>query len=433
MSDPFHETGAHETAGKDEAQPSIVELTERLIAFDTTSRESNLALIDFVADFLKGYGIESERVPSPDGAKANLYATIGPRDRGGVLLSGHTDVVPVDGQPWTSDPFRVVERDGRLYGRGTADMKGFLAAVLSRVPALASAPLIDPVHLAFTYDEELGCLGAPDLVEFIRHQPVRPRLAVVGEPTGMKVVVAHKGMYVYATHITGREAHSSTPHLGANAVLAASRIVAFLADLERELRDKAAERSAAAGELAFDPPYTTITATVLGGGTAVNIVPREASLNWGVRLMPGMTPEDILKPLDAFIAETVLPELRATAPDAAIETKASAVVPPLVPELDSEAERLALALTGGNATHAVPFATEGGLYQSLGVPTVICGPGSIEQAHKADEFVAVSQLDACGAFLDKLKTWLVDGLDAHLGRGANTAPDRPGGDGNDGN
>lgn len=226
----------------------------------------------------------------------------------------------------------------------------------------------------------------------------------------MKVVVAHKGMYVYATDITGREAHSSTPHLGGNAVLAASRIVAFLADLEAELREKVRKGAFATGDLEFDPPYTTITATVLSGGTAVNIVPRDASLDWGFRLMPGMSVDDVLKPLDAFIADVVLPELRATAPEASIVTKASAVVPPLVPEPGSEAERLALALTGGNATHAVPFGTEGGLYQSLGVPTVICGPGSIEQAHKANEFVAVSQLEACGTFLDKLGTWLVDGL-----------------------
>lgn len=391
-------------------------LMARLIAFDTTSRLSNLPLIDFVEAWLRRFGARVERLPSADGVKANLYATIGPEGRGGVMLAGHTDVVPVDGQPWTSDPFRIVERGGLIHGRGTCDMKGYLACVLAKLPDWAALPLADPVHMAFTYDEEVACMGAPELARHIAAKPWRPRLAVVGEPTSMRVVTAHKGVCLCTTRVTGAEAHSSQPHMGANAIIAAARITGFLDELE-------AEYAAVAGaDSGFEPPHTTVTAVTINGGTAPNIIPREAILGWSARLMPGDSIDDIVDRLDLRVQAEVLPRMRAVAADTGVVTTVSVNVDPLTPIPDSEAERLALALTGANSTHVVAFATEAGIFQQAGVPTVVCGPGSIDQAHRADEFVAREQLDQCLAFLNRLDDWLVDGLDRRLDLSRISAP-----------
>ncbi|AFK55168.1 acetylornithine deacetylase [Tistrella mobilis] len=383
-------------------------LLARLIAFDTTSRYSNLPLIAFVESWLDLYGVRHERIPSADGTKANIFATLGPDGRGGVMLAGHTDVVPVDGQPWTTNPFRLTERGGLMLGRGTCDMKGFIACVLAKLPDWAALPLTDPVHFAFTYDEEVACMGAPDLARHIRGLAARPRLAVVGEPTSMRVVTAHKGVCLCRTRVTGVEAHSSQPHLGANAISAAARITGFLEELEAEYAGIGQPDSG------FEPPYTTVTAVMVRGGTAVNIIPRDAELDWSARLMPGHSIDDIVRRLDARVETEVLPRLKAVSDEAGVTTVVDVNVEPLTPEADSPAEAMALALTGSNRTHVVAFATEAGIFQRAGVPVVVCGPGSIDQAHRADEFVAREQLDQCITFLDKLDGWLVDGLDRRL-------------------
>ena len=372
-----------------------VELLERLIAFDTTSRNSNLALIGFVADYLDGHGISAALVRSDDGAKANLHAVIGPDDAPGIVLSGHTDVVPVDGQDWSSDPFAVTRRDGKLFGRGTADMKGFIACALSLAPEAQERPLAFPLHFAFSYDEEVGCLGAPRLARHIAQAGTPPRAVIVGEPTGMNVIDAHKGIRGFVTTITGREAHSSLPDKGANAILAAAELIHFLDGLAAEMR----ERGDPSGR--FDPPCTTIEVGTIQGGTAHNIVPRHCRFGWGYRFLPDQDEDEILRRFEAHVAERVLPRLRATAADADIETGLRAHVPGLRPSA-SPAVELACALSGRNETGTVSYGTEAGIFEHAGIPAVLCGPGHIDQAHRADEFVETAQLDSCLAFLRRL-------------------------------
>lgn len=374
-------------------------LLARLVSFDTTSRNSNLALISFVADYLADFGVACRLSRGEDGGKANLFATIGPADRGGVVLSGHTDVVPVDGQDWESDPFATVERDGRLYGRGTADMKAFLAAALAAVPAFLARPLATPVHFAFSYDEELGCLGVPHLLRDLAATPPVPRLAIVGEPTEMRVANAAKGISDFETVVTGKEAHSSAPDRGANAIMAAARLIGFIERLGDELRENP---PAGAAELDLDAPYTTVGVGLIGGGTAVNIIPGACRFHWEFRPVPGDDGDEILRRFESFAREEVLPALRAHAPEARIETRRVAWVPPLERVDDNPAEALALALTGANRTTALSFASEAGLFQRAGIPAVVCGPGSIAQAHQANEYVALEQVAACNAFMARL-------------------------------
>lgn len=375
-------------------------ILDRLVAFDTTSRNSNLALIDWVADYLSGYGIGSRRVFDATGAKANLFATVGPAGDGGLVLSGHTDVVPVDGQAWSSDPFALTERDGLLYGRGTSDMKGFIACALAMVPDFAARELTRPLHFAFSYDEEVGCLGVGGLIADLAANGPHPALVLVGEPTGMAVVNAHKGVAGFRTRIRGKAAHSSQPHRGGNAVLAGGRILAFLGDLARKKRVEAA-----GAELGFEPPYTTFGLGRIEGGTALNIVAQDCELTWEFRAVPGEDEQAILERLERFVAEEVLPELREFAPESSVETERLARVLPLMPEPEGEMEALMRRLTGSNASHAVSFGTEGGLLQEAGMSTVVCGPGSIDQAHQPNEFVDPAQLEACVALLEKLADW----------------------------
>lgn len=372
------------------------ELLAYLVAFDTTSRNSNLDLIAFVRDYLASYGIASVTVPNETGDKASLFATIGPTDTGGVCLSGHSDVVPVDGQPWTSDPFILTPRDDRLYGRGSCDMKGFIAACLAMVPSMASAKLTTPIHLLVSYDEEVGCTGVVPAVRRLGVDLPLPRACIVGEPTLMKVVDAHKSGIAYVTTVTGREAHSSMPHLGANSIFAAAALVGEL-DRYREELEAAGDPSGR-----FDPPNTTLQVTVIEGGTAGNIVPRQCAIRWNVRGLPDFDENALLARFERFAAQEVLPKLRASAPEAAITTDFIYKVPPLSPQTGSPAELLALRLAGQNGTHTVAYGTEGGHFQSQGVPTVVCGPGSIDQAHKPDEFIEVAQLRACERFLKGL-------------------------------
>ncbi|MBB3264852.1 acetylornithine deacetylase [Azospirillum sp. OGB3] len=367
----------------------------RLVGFDTVSRRSNMALIDWVRDYLAGYGVESRLVPSPDGAKANLFATIGPMTEGGVVLSAHTDVVPVDGQPWDTDPFTLVERDGRLYGRGTADMKSFPAVALALLPDILEAGLKRPLHLALSYDEEVGCIGAPAMIARIAAELPRPGAVIVGEPTSMGVVLAHKGCYVLRTTVTGHEVHSSQIDRGVSAVMTAARLVNLVGDM-------AAENAAAADPACgFDPPFTTLQVGTIEGGTAANITARHCSFVWDIRPLPG---DDWTRYRGRFEAECerLRAAMRRISPDCDIRTEQLAGVPGLAPEPDGTAAQLCHALTGRNDTGMVSFAAEAGQFQEAGLSTVLCGPGSIDQAHQPNEYIDIAQVTACEGFLRDL-------------------------------
>lgn len=374
---------------------SPIEMLEKLVAFDTTSRLTNLPLIHFVRDYLAQWGVESLLIPSEDGIKASLYATIGPKDRGGIALSGHTDVVPVDDQDWTTDPWRLVERDGRYYGRGACDMKGFVATALAHVPDFLARSLKQPIHLALSYDEEVGCLGVRPMIAEIGANHPLPKAVIVGEPTMMTVVDAHKGTARFCTEVTGKEAHSSMPQIAANAAMAVGELVAELARLSQELR----ERGDPSGR--FEPPYTSLQVTKIEAGGALNIIPRHARFYWETRLLPGVDPGEAPRRLEEFAA-TLLPALRAVEPSAAITTTDIGGVIGLRPDPGSDAERLALFLTQTNRTFTVPYATEGGLFQEAGMPAIVCGPGDIAQAHQPDEYVSAEQMQACSQFMLKL-------------------------------
>jgi acetylornithine deacetylase len=377
------------------AQRSI-DILARLVAFDTTSRGSNLALIAFVEAELAKLGVGARRVPNEDGSKANLFATIGPMAEGGVILSGHTDVVPVDGQPWTSDPFTLTPRDGRLYGRGTCDMKGFLALALAAAPDLAKAPLRRPVHLAFSYDEEVGCLGAPSMIQVLARELPAPRAVIVGEPTNMEAVRGHKGISAYRVTVTGREAHSSLTHLGVSAVMAAIKLMGLLAEISGRLERDADPASP------FLPRGATLTVGQVNGGTAVNILARECVFWFDLRCPPGLDPEAILQPFHAA-ARRLDAELKARAPEAGVTVERRSATPPLSPEADGEAEVLARLLAGDNGPgRVVSYAAEAGQFQEAGFSTVICGPGSIDQAHQPDEYVEVSQMQRGAQFMGRL-------------------------------
>jgi acetylornithine deacetylase len=373
-----------------------IDILAKLVAFDTTSRGSNLALIQFVEAELGKLGVTGRRVPNEDGTKANLYATLGPMAEGGVILSGHTDVVPVDGQAWTSDPFTLTPRNGRLYGRGTCDMKGFLALALAAAPELARAPLTRPVHLAFSYDEEVGCLGAPSMIEALARELPRPRAVIVGEPTNMEAVRGHKGISVYTVTVTGREAHSSLTHLGVSAVMAAVKLMALLADLSERLERDADPASP------FSPRGASLTIGLVGGGTAVNILARECRFTFDLRCPPGLDPEAVLRDFHAA-AGALDAELKARAPEAGVKVERRSATPAFAPEIDGEAEGLARLLAGDNGPgRVVSYAAEAGQFQEAGFSTVICGPGSIDQAHQPDEYVELSQMQRGAQFMGRL-------------------------------
>ena len=381
---------------------SATELLARLVGFDTTSHKSNLPLIRFVEDYLLQHGVVSHIVPSADGRKAGLYATVGPATVGGVALSGHTDVVPVDGQQWTSDPFVVADRDGKLYGRGTADMKGFLACVLAAVPEFLRRSLTVPIHLAFSYDEEIGCLGVRPMIAEFGTRLVKPRMVLVGEPTSMSVVDSHKGPVRWHVHIKGRAAHSSMAPLGVNSIAIAGKILRELADIEHELKLRPQDAR-------FDPPYATLQVTRIEGGTATNIVPVSCRLDFDVRAIPGVDIAAIDRRVRAFANNVCLPDMRKVAPEAGIDMAIANQVPPFAAGAQSEAVALALKLAGQNETHAVSYATEAGLFQVAGSPSVVIGPGDIAQAHTADEWIAKDQIDKCSAFLSRLGDWAEHG------------------------
>jgi acetylornithine deacetylase len=383
---------------------STVEILERLVACPTVSRDSNLPLIDWVRNFLADHGVESHLVRDDTGTKSNLFASIGPEVEGGLVLSGHTDVVPVDGQAWNSDPFKLTAQGSRLHARGSCDMKGFIATALSRVPALRAAPLSRPVHLMFSYDEEVGCLGAPRMIAAASKRILKPRAVIVGEPTSMRVANEHKGICASRTHVTGMEAHSSLTHQGVSAVMLAADLIAHLTEIARELASgkdalsvaaRSAERAAR-----FTPPYTTVSVNTIHGGNATNILAGDCEFTWDIRALPGESPDRILAALSEFARER-REQLATQGKRCSIDTKVLANVPPL--EADSgAAEQLARAATESSTeSTTVSFATEGGQFQRAGWSTVVCGPGNIEQAHKPDEFIERSELEACEAFLDR--------------------------------
>lgn len=372
---------------------STLDILARLIAFDTTSRNSNLALIEWVEAFLGERGVAPRRVANAEGSKANLYAVVGPHETGGVILSGHTDVVPVDGQPWSSDPWVLSERDGKLFARGTADMKSFLALALAHVDEALAAPLKRPLILAFSYDEEVGCLGAPSLIaELVREVP-RPDAVIVGEPTGMKVVSAHKCIRSFIVEVIGREAHSSLPDAGVSAVMEALKLMQLIADMGEEAR--------AATHAHFSPPGPTMTIGRVEGGTAANILARRCEFVWDLRC-PDMAQAEHIEARFNEAAAALDADIKRRAPEGGVTVMRRSNTVGLRIERESEAETLARALTGDNDVRAVSYAAEAGLFQHAGIPAVLCGPGSIEQAHQPDEWIARDQIEEGGAFMRRL-------------------------------
>jgi acetylornithine deacetylase len=371
-------------------------MVRRLIAFDTTSRNSNLELIDYVRDYLGAHGVESRLVHDETKAKANLYATLGPLDRPGIALSGHTDVVPVDGQEWSSDPWTLTERDGRLHGRGACDMKGFIGVALAAVPEFMRRGLKTPIHIVLSYDEEVGCVGVRRLLATLRDMPHRPFAAIIGEPTSMKVTIGHKGKRSARARVRGLECHSSLAPTGVNAVEMAARIVVRLSDMGR--------RFAAEGpyDRDYDVAHTTVHTGVIHGGTALNIVPRDCHFDFEFRYLPENDPDDLFGELRRFVESDILPAMHKVSRDTGVAFEDFPSFPGLNTPEDSEIVQLVKALTGANAVGKVAFGTEAGLFQEADIATVICGPGSIEQAHKPDEYVSMEQLGECEAFMRRL-------------------------------
>ena len=370
---------------------NAVEMLAKLIGFDTTTLLSNIPLIEFVEHYLDEYKIPHIRVDYENG-KTNLFATIGPDIVGGIVLSGHTDVVPVDGQVWRSDPFVMDERDGLLYGRGTADMKGFIACALSLVPTFKAMNLKRPIHLALSCDEEVGCKGVRPLVAHMRDHLKKPRAVIVGEPTSMKVVNAHKSAVTFSTEVRGRAGHSSLTHQGVNAIMVAADLIGEMNRIRADLITEGDPTGR------FDPPYSTIHVGMITGGTAKNIIPQDCDFQWETRLLPRVDPTLVPFRLEKF-AQSLEPAMKMVAPESGIATTKTNEVPGLAPEQNSEAEHLALHAAETNSTHAVSYCTEAGLFQAIGIPTVICGPGNIEQAHKPDEFVSITQIEMCEKFI----------------------------------
>lgn len=366
--------------------PRVRDILSQLVSFDTTSRDSNLPLIEWVEGFLTPLGAELVRVPSADGKKSNLWARFGPDKPGGIVLSGHTDVVPVDGQPWVTDPFGMVEADGKWFARGTTDMKGFIALALAHAETFSRLSLTSPVHFAFSYDEEIGCAGVEPMIAEIARRGAAPSVVWVGEPTLWGVLSAHKGIRDYEIRITGKAAHSSDPRMGASAIHEAIDLLATLRAIAREQEENAPRGSE------FDPSWTTITVGEIGGGTAANILARECRFVFDVRTVPGNNPDAMLKPFFDQVARAH-ERLSKIGPECGVEVEMTADAPPMQLQRDSAAEAFMRKLTGDNAVRVAAFATEAGQFQKAGFPAVICGPGSVEQAHQPNEFVAVSEIE----------------------------------------
>ncbi len=390
----------HEQPGRS-ANPTTAELLARLVGFDTTSRNSNLALIEFVRAHLDGHGVPYRVSTDADGRKANIHAIIGPHEAGGIALSGHVDTVPVDGQHWSGNPFELRREAGRLYARGACDMKGFVAACLAAVPSLQARRLRSPLHLFITYDEEVGCFGAQRLIEDLAESGQKPALCIVGEPSGMQPILAHKGKLNLHVRVRGKPGHSSQPAQGVNAVHAAAEAIAYVA---AEARRFAAEGPFEDG---FDPPHTTIHAGTVQGGTILNIIPERAEFVMEWRNIPADNCLEEMERLRAHIARNIEPAMKTVSPDAGFSYEVLSDMPGMSLPPDHELLALVRQITGSNSTGKVSYGTEGGFYQASGIPTIICGPGHIAQAHQPDEWVAESELAACDAFIRELGDRLI--------------------------
>lgn len=375
---------------------NTIPILEKLLGFATVSRDSNLDLIGFVTDLLGRHGIASTIIHSEDGHKANLYATVGPADRPGVMLSGHSDVVPIDGQDWTLPPFAMTERDGKLYGRGAADMKGFIASALAACIKTSTMQLRTPLHLAISYDEEIGCIGVRSLVEMLQGAPQKPLLCIVGEPTSMQVATGHKGKIGARAFCKGREGHSALAPLALNAIHLGCDFVSAL----RSEQDRLASEGARDGD--YDIPYTTVHVGKMNAGVALNIVPNLCQIDFEIRNVAADNPEQILDGLRAEAAR-IADAAKSIAPEAAIDIEVFNTYPGLDTPAASQAVAFVKSLTGANGTIKVAFGTEGGLFsRDVGTPTVVCGPGSMAQGHKPDEFISIEQLRRCDDMLEKL-------------------------------
>jgi acetylornithine deacetylase len=378
------------------AESTTIALLERLVSFDTTSRNSNLGLIDFVRAYLDRLDVPYRVSTDPTGQKANIHAIIGPPTSGGLALSGHVDTVPVDGQAWTGDPFALRRRDDVLMARGACDMKGFVAACLAAVPDFQAMKLARPLHLFISYDEEIGCFGARRLIEDMAESGLKPDLCVVGEPSGMKPILAHKGKLNLNVSVRGLTGHSSEPDRGVNAVQAAGEAIAWVAQEARRL--------AAQGPFmdSFDPPHTTIHVGTVRGGTILNIIPEHAEFTMEWRFIPGDPPYRQMQRMQDWIAETIEPAMKGVNPACGFSYAVELEMPGMALPPDHTLASLVKQVTGSNSTGAVSYGTEGGFYEQAGIPTIICGPGHIAQAHQPDEWIAISELDACDRFIRRL-------------------------------
>jgi len=374
-----------------------IEILETLVGFDTTSHLSNLEMIDFIVGYLTDHGVSSALVPAPDDVpKASLYASIGPTGPGGVALSAHTDVVPVAGQDWSTDPFKLVEKDDKLFGRGACDMKGFLAATLAMVPDYVARDLSQPIHLAYSYDEEVGCTGVVPMAERLGLDLPKPDIIIVGEPTEMVPVDAHKSIHAFKTVVTGLESHSSLLENGVNAIVYGARFVGILTDLNQRLKNE----GDASGR--FDPGWSTVHVGEITGGTALNIVPRTCLIHWEIRGLPDEDVPALVAEIEATAIRELIPDMQSVAVETGIQTQPTVSIHPLHPEPGSAAEILVKRLARSNDVAAVCYGTEAGVFQTCGIPTMVCGPGSIDQAHKPDEWLAVAEMEKCVAFLTRL-------------------------------
>ncbi|KAF3999626.1 acetylornithine deacetylase [Glaciimonas immobilis] len=375
--------------------PEIITMIERLIAFPTVSRDSNLGLIEWTRDYLAGLGVTSRLTYDASGKKANLFATLGQGKKPGLILSGHTDVVPVEGQAWDTDPFKATIKDGLLYGRGSADMKGYIATALAMAPKFLAADMDAPLHFALSYDEEVGCIGVQGLIKDLQELGLTPAGCIVGEPTSMQPIIAHKGTNRFRCCITGREAHSSYTTLGVNAIEYAARIIVYI----RQMADRFAQLETR--DYGFTVPYTTMQTGLIHGGLASNIVPKECVFDFEARTMPGVDAGVLYQEVQDFAAK-LLPEMQLVEPNAKIAFEWLASAPGLNTKEHDAIVQLAASLSRNKTTGAVSYGTEAGLFQRAGIPTVVCGPGNIEQAHRPNEFVALEQIAQCEAFMMRL-------------------------------